>query len=209
MSDEWPSPAGKSDKRDKRDRPLSTAPSRSSIATRLYQGTIAVLAVLCLVVYILKIVDTGKLDDQLEADRTECTTQAVQALSSQTEELLRLHMVTLVQSLGGAMKRNDTAEISQLIEGLVKHRHVVGISVADDSGTIVAATNKKWEGTNLEGVFPGVLHDSQEVSIRSRDEDFLVIGPIVVAEQRSGTAVLTYSRDTVSERLPRLGEKTP
>lgn len=203
MSDEWPSPEGQSNTKDSA---LAHTPARSNITTRLYQGTIAGLVVLCLIIYVLKVLDTGTLEDQLEKDRTACTTQSVDSLETQAKELLRLHMATLVQSLGGAMKRNDTTEIARLIETLVKQRHVVGISVADDSGTIVVATNKKWEGTNLQGVFPGVLQDSQDVAIRDRDEDFLVIGPVVVDEQRAGTAVLAYSRDTVTERLPKLGD---
>ena len=201
MSDQTPRSHGESQKDDS-----GMSPGTAAKGGWLYKAAIGVLAVLCVVVYVKKRIDVGDLETQIQNERAQCTKQAASGLSEQAEELLRLDMVALTRALEPVMQRGDVAGLQQFIETMVKERYVSSISVADESGTIVAATNKKWEGASLEGVFPGSLGQGKQVTVRQDGETFQALGPTTHEGQRTGTVVLVYSTATVKERMPEPGK---
>ena len=143
----------------------------------------------------------NRMGEQLAGLADNCST----AIGEQNAELLRLSGIPLAWAVRAELLRDNTGKVHDYLARFVKEAPVRRIIYADASGTIIAATDKKLEGTAAADLHGGPLLQIAEVRVVDREgKDVLLVAPVLGLDSRLGTLVVEYSREALERRTPQL-----
>lgn len=124
----------------------------------------------------------------------QITERADRIISEQNRSLLKLAVVPLVWAVRSEMIRDNYDQINQYLNQFVKEQNMKEIVVAKPDGTIVAATNKKLEGTSIEGAFPPTVLELDKTTVTSlENDDIMVASPVMGLSTKVGVLILLYT----------------
>ncbi|MFA7062110.1 MAG: hypothetical protein WC156_14995 [Pedobacter sp.] len=124
----------------------------------------------------------------------EVANKAAHVISQQNESYLRLTAIPLVWAVRSEMIRDNYDQINQYLALFVKEQNMKELVVAKADGKIVAATNKKLEGTDITSAFPADVLRANETSITHRENgEYLVVSPVMGLNMKLGVLVLVYA----------------
>lgn len=126
--------------------------------------------------------------------RAELTQRATTVLVEQNKSSLRLVAIPLVWVVRSEMMRGSFDQLNQYLAQFVKEPSMKEIIVARLDGRIVAATNKKREGTPVTSAFPVDMLRVEAITVTTLENgDFLVVAPVLGLNARLGTLILVSS----------------
>jgi len=126
-----------------------------------------------------------------EADLTE---QATRIITEQNSTFLRLVTVPLVWAVRSEMIRSNYDQINQYLTQFVKEKNMKEIVIAKPDGTIVVATNKKFEGKPVTDIFPASVLQEDKLTVSSLENgDIMVASPVMGLSSKVGVLILLYT----------------
>ncbi|MRR07475.1 MAG: hypothetical protein EG828_11150 [Deltaproteobacteria bacterium] len=126
--------------------------------------------------------------------RAELTQRATTVLAEQNRSSLRLVAIPLVWVVRSEMMRGSFDQLNQYLAQFVKEPNMKEIIVARLDGRIVAATNKKREGTLASSAFPVDMLRVEAITVSTLENgDLLVAAPVLGLNARLGTLILVAS----------------
>ena len=129
--------------------------------------------------------------------------RAAEAMSEQAKAGLRLAAVPLVWALRSEMISGNIYQVKEYLNLFVREPNMKELAVASADGRIVAATNKKREGTPAADAFPeeALKTDTVTASL-DNDGNILVAAPIMGMNSRLGTLLMRSNPLAVSLNKP-------
>jgi hypothetical protein len=126
--------------------------------------------------------------------RAELTQRATTVLVEQNRSSLRLVAIPLVWVVRSEMMRGSFDQLNQYLAQFVREPNMKEILVARLDGRIVAATNKKREGTPVTSAFPEDMLRVEAITVTTLENgDLLVVAPVLGLNVRLGTMILVAS----------------
>ena len=126
-----------------------------------------------------------------EADLTE---QATRIITGQNSDFLRLVTVPLVWAVRSEMIRSNYDQINQYLKQFVKEKNMKEIVIAKPDGTIVVATNKKFEGKPVTDIFPASVLQEDKTTVSSMaNGEIMVASPVMGLSSKVGVLILLYT----------------
>lgn len=126
--------------------------------------------------------------------RADLTQRATTVLIEQNRSSLRLVAIPLVWVVRSEMMRGSFDQLNQYLAQFVKEPNMKEIIVARLDGRIVAATNKKREGTPVASAFPVDMLRVEAITVTTLENgDLLVVAPVMGLNARLGTMILVAS----------------
>lgn len=126
-----------------------------------------------------------------EADLTE---QATRIITGQNSDFLRLVTVPLVWAVRSEMIRSNYDQINQYLKQFVKEKNMKEIVIAKPDGTIVVATNKKFEGKPVTDIFPASVLQEDKTTVSSMaNGEIMVASPVMGLSTKVGVLILLYT----------------
>ena len=126
--------------------------------------------------------------------RAELAQRATTVLAEQNRSSLRLVAIPLVWVVRSEMMRGSFDQLNQYLAQFVKEPNMKEIIVARLDGRIVAATNKKREGTPVASAFPVDMLRVEAITVTTLENgDLLVVAPVLGLNARLGTLILVAS----------------
>lgn len=133
----------------------------------------------------------------------QLTEKAGRIITEQNRSLLQLAVVPLVWAVRSEMIRGNYDQINQYINQFVKEQNMKEIVVAKPDGTIMAATNKKLEGTSIEGTFPPTVLQLDKTTVTSMENgDIMVVSPVMGLSAKVGVLILLYTPANYNLQAP-------
>jgi hypothetical protein len=126
--------------------------------------------------------------------RAELAQRATTVLVEQNRSSLRLATIPLVWVVRNEMMRGSFDQLNQYLAEFVKEPNMKEILVTRLDGRIVAATNKKREGTPVTSAFPVDMLRVEAITVTTLENgDLLVVAPVLGLNARLGTLILVAS----------------
>jgi len=136
---------------------------------------------------------------QLETSRAAIRSDAEKALAQNSDAAHSLLGATLSWAIRGELIRNNMDQIDQYFAELVKVERIKLAVLSDPSGKLLVSSDKKYQDGEFAQAFPAELLNEAQVSIRpGPDGSKLLVMPIMGLNTRMGTAVLSYTPETLS-----------
>lgn len=135
--------------------------------------------------------------------KAQLTERAGQIIADQNRSLLRLAVVPLAWAVRTEMMAGNYNQINHYLTQFVKEQNMKGIVVAKPDGTIVVATDKKLEGTQVASFFPpSVLQEDKTIVSTQENGDIMVVSPIMGLSEKLGVLILLYTPPSYSLQGP-------
>jgi len=135
--------------------------------------------------------------------KAQLSERAGQIIKDQNSSFLRLAVVPLVWAVRTEMISGNYHQINQYLGQFVKEQNMKEIVVVKSDGTVMAATNKKREGTQVVGVFPpSVLQEDKTTVSTQENGDIMVVSPIMGLSEKLGVLILLYTPPGYSLQAP-------
>lgn len=135
--------------------------------------------------------------------KAQLTERAGQIIKEQNSSFLRLAVVPLVWAVRTEMISGNYQQINQYLDQFVKEKNMKEIVVAKSDGTVIAATNKKREGTQVASVFPpSVLQEDKTIVSTQENGDIMVVSPVMGLSEKLGVLILLYTPPGYSLQAP-------
>ncbi|MGH8672540.1 MAG: hypothetical protein ACREUA_10990 [Burkholderiales bacterium] len=194
-------------------------PAKKKLALSLGKESInyiimGVLALVAVAIFGWKMVSDSAAQAELEAMRTDLNSQlesarrvaatqltkakeeSQQQLRLQTEGLLRFSAIPLGLLARTEMLNKNIKALTEYVDLLVKEPNVLGVVMADATGTIVAASDRNLDQQPIDAVFPVEYTQIQRVTVKeSEDGNLHVVSPVMGLSEKMGTVVVVYSKD--------------
>lgn len=123
--------------------------------------------------------------------KEQLSRQAGQVLAEQHKSFLRLAAVPLVWTIRSEMMRGNYDQINQYLAQFVREPNMKEVLVARADGRIVAASNKKRDGTMVTDLFPPETPKVDTVTVTTRQDGmFVVAAPIMGLNDKLGVLIL-------------------
>lgn len=169
-------------------KPETTSQEGKSGGASHWQLYVILFLILALVgMYFWKNLAVGKV-------RTEVSNKAAEIIGEQNNSYLRLVSIPLVWAVRSEMIRDNYDQINQYLANFVKEKNMKELVVAKTDGKVVAATNKKLEGTNISTSFPADVLQTAETTITVRENgEYQVVSPVMGLNAKLGVLVLVYA----------------
>jgi L-lactate utilization protein LutC len=133
----------------------------------------------------------------------QLTDKADRIITEQNRTFLRLAVVPLVWAVRSEMIRDNYDQINQYLNEFVKEQNMKEIVVAKPDGTIVVATNKKFEGTSVAGAFPPSVLQEDKLTVSSLENgDIMVVSPVMGLSAKVGVLILLYTPASYTLQTP-------
>ncbi len=133
----------------------------------------------------------------------QLTEKADRIITEQNRSLIQLAVVPLVWAVRSEMIRENYDQINQYINQFVKEQNMKEIVVAKPDGIIMAATNKKLEGSSIEGTFPPTVLQLDKTTVTSMENgDFMVVSPVMGLSAKVGVLILLYTPANYNLQAP-------
>lgn len=133
----------------------------------------------------------------------QLTEKAGRIITDQNRMFLRLAAVPLVWAVRSEMIRGNYDQINQYLNQFVKEQNMKEIVVAKPDGAIVAATNKKLEGTSIEGTFPPTVLQLDKTTVTSMENgNIMVVSPVMGLSAKVGVLILLYTPANYNLQAP-------
>ncbi len=109
------------------------------------------------------------------------------------EEHLKLLAKPIVWAIRSEIMTGNTGQVSLYSNELVKEKGFQQITIVDDKGTIVSATDKKNEGLSFSAIGKtALLHSNITIVENIGDTAFIVSSPVMGFNSRLGTLIMSY-----------------
>ncbi len=126
--------------------------------------------------------------------KADLTEQATRIITEQNSTFLRLVTVPLVWAVRSEMIRSNYDQINQYLTQFVKEKNMKEIVIAKPDGTIVVATNKKFEGKPVTDIFPASVLQEDKLTVSSLENgDIMVASPVMGLSSKVGVLILLYT----------------
>jgi len=128
-----------------------------------------------------------------EAEKTTIQRTAQETLATHSAEIYQLFGTALAWNIRSAMMRNNLDEIDQYFSALVKNDRIQLAVLADPSGKVLLASDRKFQERSFSEHFPAALLQQPGVSIHPGEgKERRLVLPIQGLNSQLGTVVLTY-----------------
>ncbi|RQW89003.1 MAG: hypothetical protein EHM79_04435 [Geobacter sp.] len=135
--------------------------------------------------------------------KAQLTERAGQIIKEQHSSFLRLAVVPLVWAVRTEMISGNYQQVNQYLGQFVKEKNMKEIVVAKSDGTVVAATDKKREGTQVASDFPpSVLQEDKTIVSTQENGDIMVVSPVMGLSEKLGVLILLYTPPGYSLQAP-------
>lgn len=137
---------------------------------------------------------------QLNNARNEAEAQQQQLKERAAEHVTQMHLAHLqllakpfVWALRTEMLQGNLNQVNLYINDLVKEENFTSIAVTDENGTIVASTDKKFEGQAFSQLaHERFLNSDKTIVEKNKDDELVMSSPIMGFNNRLGTLYLQY-----------------
>ena len=162
------------------------------------------LAVLVLILLVWKYLALSAAEARLEEQRIALTEQASRekaallaranaAIAQYSDEAHVLLGTSLSWSVRGAMIQNNLGLVDEYFGELVHNERIQSVALADTSGRILTASDRKLQGGTFSEHFPAELLNEPGVAIHPGEEGQKNLAlPVQGLTQRLGTVVVVY-----------------
>jgi hypothetical protein len=170
----------------------STAPARKRSVTRsLFRhwrlSGFVLLALFAAGTYLWK-------DMAVKRAQAAVAERAAGAMSEQARAGLRLAALPLVWAVRSEMISGNMYQVKEYLNQFVREPNMKELAVASADGSIVAATDKKREGTPAADSFPEDALKADTISASlDKDGNILVVAPVMGLNARLGTLIILSS----------------
>jgi len=131
------------------------------------------------------------------------TEKADRIITDQNRMFLRLAVVPLVWAVRSEMIRENYDQINLYLNQFVKEQNMKEIVVAKPDGTIMVATNKKFEGKPVTDIFPASVLQEDTLTVSSlENRDIMVASPVMGLSDKVGVLILLYTPQSYSLQVP-------
>ncbi|MEO8553171.1 MAG: hypothetical protein ABI678_24530 [Kofleriaceae bacterium] len=103
------------------------------------------------------------------------------------------------------MLTNASADIDAYMTKLIQSKYVKRVALVDPSGKVIAATNLKLTGQQVEAAFPGTSVDTTEPRVDHVDDVTRVVVPVMDFTRRIATLIYDYSDDAITRHFATAG----
>lgn len=133
----------------------------------------------------------------------QLTEKAGRIITDQNRMFLRLAVVPLVWAVRSEMIRENYDQINLYLNQFVKEQNMKEIVVAKPDGTIVVATNKKFEGKPVTDIFPASVLQEDTLTVTSLENgDIMVASPVMGLSTKLGVLILLYTPPSYTLQTP-------
>ncbi len=168
------------------------------------------LAILLIGVIAWKYSSVRRVEEKAAIEKTELVDRTRKALSDQTGYFLKLISKPFVWAIRKEMLRENYEQVNEYIVQFVKEPRVRQVLVTDAAGTVVAATDKKFEGRPIAELRPGIAMDNEDTMVTADPAgDLLVLTPVMGLNSRLGSLLLVYTPETIDSAGPQGGPGAP
>jgi C4-dicarboxylate-specific signal transduction histidine kinase len=154
------------------------------------------LIVCCLYLLISKFLDSRRHEQTIHNMQEQ--SELIVRMNAQKQ--LTLMVKTFVWAVRSAQIRDNIDEVNQYFNELVKEPNIKEIVLADNKGTVLAATNKKHEGKAFGDLFPAALLRQNDVFFTQQDSVYQVAAPVMALNNKLGTLLILYDVPKVNLR---------
>lgn len=162
------------------------------------------LAVLLLILFVWKYVALNAAEARLEEQRVALTEQAARekaallaranaAIAQYSDEAHVLLGNSLSWSVRGAMIQSNLGLVDEFFGELVRNDRIQRVALADSSGRILTASDRKLQGGTFSEHFPAELLNEPAVAVHPGEDGQKNLAlPVQGLTQRLGTVVVAY-----------------
>lgn len=149
--------------------------------------------ILIAAVFIWKQIQLNNARDEAEAQQQELKAKAGEHVTQMHLAHLQLLAKPFVWALRTEMLQGNMSQVNLYLNEMVKEENFTAIAVANENGTIVASTDKKFEGQPFsEMAHDRFLNSDKTIVEKSQDGVLLMSSPIMGFNNRLGTLYLQY-----------------
>lgn len=135
--------------------------------------------------------------------KTQLTERAGRIIAEQNRSLLQVAVVPLAWAVRSEMIRDNFDQVDQYLTQFVKEQNMKEVVVAKPDGTIVVATNKKLEGSSVEGIFPPSVLQLDKTTVNTLENgDLMVVSPVMGISAKVGVLILLYTPSNYNLQTP-------
>jgi predicted regulator of Ras-like GTPase activity (Roadblock/LC7/MglB family) len=121
-----------------------------------------------------------------------------QIVARKTQELLRLSGIPFSWAVRREMISENYDQINEYLTRFIKEPNIKLIVVVKADGIIVAATDKKLEGTLFSTLFPKDLMQLDEIRVATDKKGAIqIIAPIMGFNTRLGLMIMIYTPEEI------------
>lgn len=170
-----------------------SAPRYHRFTTKGLLITLLIIVVLFAAIWIWKTIEINSLEKKQAEREQELKTQAQTMLVQADMEALKLMAKPYVWAVRTEMLNGNIGQINLYANDMVKQANFQSIVVADNSGTIVSSTDKKYEGQPFSSAGKeDYLRVNQTVVEKVGDSLLVMASPVMGFNSRLGTLMIHY-----------------
>ena len=144
-------------------------------------------------VWIWKQVEINNIKKEAEKQRGELRQKATKEIIRTNEAHLRLLAKPFVWSIRTEMLQGNLSQVHLYLNEMVKEKNFKNVVVANEKGTIVSSTNKKFEGQPFSTLGNDkYLTTNTTIVDNTTDSVLIMSSPIMGFDKRLGTLMITY-----------------
>lgn len=182
-------------------------PTRSKFRQHLSENRwfyvfILLLFILCGYLFISKMLAAKEHRQQLQQTKDKYEQELNTALLINAERQLTLMMKTFVWAVRSSMLRNNLDEVDQYFNQLIQEKKITDIVLVDSQGSILVATNKKYEGQPFANYYPSTVLMQDDVHFSQEGNKYYISAPVMSLNTRLGTLLVVYEADQVKLHEP-------
>ena len=117
------------------------------------------------------------------------------------DSLSRGHIYLTMKTFGWAIRsemlRDNFDQANQFSTLFVKEKNVKNVTVCDPAGKIIISSDKNMEDSRLQEHFPQLSPTDDQLKILPVNDQYLCAAPLMGLDNRLGTLVVTFSKDTL------------
>lgn len=128
---------------------------------------------------------------------------AAEVIKDQARANMQLAALPLVWAVRSEMMRGNIEQVNEYLNQFVREPNMKELAVAAADGRIVAATDKRREGTPAADAFPADALKAETITAAvQKDGNILVAAPVMGLNARLGTLVMIASSPAFSLEKP-------
>lgn len=141
-----------------------------------------------------KTISVDSITEKMQAERKQRATQVKRIVLDKNIDLVRLSAIPLSWAVRSEMINKNFENIDRYFKRLIKESRFKSIALSNMNGTIIVATDKKFEGTKAARIYsPAVLgHDETTVKVLTNG-DILAVAPVLDVSDKLGDLILVYA----------------
>ncbi len=153
-----------------------------------------VMLLLLVTLWIWKNMEIKALTRQHAEREQQMAMQSAAVLDTAQQHFLALLAKPYVWAIRTEMMQGNLAQVNLYGHDLVKEKNMVSVMVTDPGGKIVAATDKKFEGTPVSALqLPLQLDRDSTMVSKLPNQQYLVVSPIMGFNSKLGALIIQYA----------------